>query len=479
MKLWRAFRILSIVWASLSFCLKPALAQEGNPSQPKPAARTYNPLILTESEQDQTLNQNGLEGLQPDIRPLTGIQIPTLGSQQFRHSYWVPGFQYGNLIQSVSLAASKPSLGWSSDNYLAANLSLLSTWSRSQLAVNYTGGGFFSTDETLGNGQFHELGIIQAFDWQRWHLQFLDQFSYLPEALFGFGGAIRLGVPGIGTNLAPTLPGLGADFVPNQSIFSSTGTRYSNASATEATYALTSRSSITLAGSYGFLRFIEPGNIDSNQVVANIGYDHMLTRSSTVGLFYRFAGYHYDGNAQAIGTQTINFAYGRKITGRLALQLSGGPEIASYRIALNGNTGQVLPYGSASLTYGGPLGQVSLGYTHRVSGGGGVLVGSNTNELTMAVNRQVGRSWTVMGNGGYAQNHSLPALSSSTTTSFGSWVATGGLMHPFGPNASMSLGYSALVQTSSQVCTGVCSTNFTQHRISLGFQWNTRPFVIR
>jgi hypothetical protein len=476
MKCYKTFLIAVAALGQMFVDSPRAFAQEDNPAPPKPAAHAL-PALTDGNQQDENVNQDP-NALQPDNRPLTGIQTPTLGSQQFRHSYWVPGFQYGNQIQSRTLAPGNSPQGWSSTNYLAGNLSVLSTWSRAQLALNYSGGGFLSTDEALGNGNYQALGIIQAFNWGRWQLQFLDQFSYIPEALFGFGGAIRLGVPGINGSLAPALPGLSANLVPSQSILSSTGTRYSNTSAVEATYALTPRASITMAGSYGFLRFVQPGNFDSAETVANIGYDYLLTRKDTLGVFYRFTGFHYDGTPQAIGNQIVNFAYGRKITGRLALQLSGGPGIASYRVPINGNTNQVLPYVSASLTYGVRGGQLSLGYTHGVSGGSGTLVGANTDQLMFSANQLIGRSWTFLGSLDYARNRSLAKNPTSDSQSIGSWVVTAGLARQFGPKLSLTFGYTALIQTSNQACIAPCNTNFTQNQISLGFQWNTRPFVI-
>jgi hypothetical protein len=472
----KAFLIALAVLGQVFVGLPRVLAQEDNPSPPKPAAHGLPGLTDTNSQDENAMQDPN--ALQPDNRPLTGMQTPTLGSQQFRHSYWVPGFEYGNLIQSRSLVAN-PSPGWSSNNFLAGNLSVLSTWSRAQLSLNYSGGGFLSTDQAVGNGYFHELGVIQAFDWRRWHLHFLDQFSYLPEARFGFGGAISMGVTGIDSRLAPALPDLGINLVPNQSIFASFGTRYSDAFATQVGYALTSRSSITVAGSYGFLRFLDPGGVNTEETVANIGYDYALTRTDTIGVLYRFTSYHFDGASQAIGNQIINIAYGRKITGRLALQLSGGPEIVSFRVPINGVTSQVLPYAAAALSYGEPRGQVSLNYARGVSDGSGVLVGSNTDQLTIAGNHRLSRSWNLLGNLGYALNRSLAASPSAANQSFGSWVVTTGLTHPFGPNASLSLGYTARIQTSNQACIATCNTNFTQHQISLGFQWNTRPFVIR
>ncbi len=145
------FRTTLLAFAVLACCsIGPsrAFAQEQDTAPPKPTAHVYLPLIDT-NQQDDNGNQDP-NALQPDNRPLTGIQTPTLGSQQLRHSYWVPGFQYGNLIQSRTLAVANSSPGWSSDNYLAGNLSVLSTWSRSQLALNYSAGRFsFSTNSPI------------------------------------------------------------------------------------------------------------------------------------------------------------------------------------------------------------------------------------------------------------------------------------------------------------------------------------------
>lgn len=474
----RAFGVLTLSF--LSICASDAFSQddEVKPTPPKAAGQSVPVLPQTIDNQNGQQASDQDDALEPDTRPLTGIQTLTLGSQQLRHSYWVPGFQYGNTIQSITLASGQRINGWSSDNYLAGNLSLLSTSSHSQLAVNYSGGGFLSTNQVLGNGYYHELGITQGFNWGRLSLALLDQFSYVPEAIFGFGGAIRLGVPGVNGNLAPSSPDLVSNFVPNQSILASTGTRYSNASAIQLTYSLSPRSSLTMAGSYGFLDFIQPGNIDSIQDGANIGFDYQLSSKDSIGMLYRFTTFQYGSFPQAIQTHIASLAYGRKITARLGLQLTAGPELAYYRVPFNGTSSQVLPSVTMSLVYGLPRGQLSANYSQGVAGGSGLLLGSSANQLTFAGTHRLGRVWTAMGSLGYSRNRSL-GPSSATSADFGSWVVTTGLLYPFSPRATMSFGYTALIQTSSTGCVGPCTTNYSQHQISLGFQWNTRPFVIR
>jgi len=65
-----------------------AYAQDPQSSEPpKPPAKTYGPLGV-DDRQDQ--NQ-APDAYQPDNRPLTGFQQPTVGTPIERHSYWVPG----------------------------------------------------------------------------------------------------------------------------------------------------------------------------------------------------------------------------------------------------------------------------------------------------------------------------------------------------------------------------------------------------
>jgi len=199
MKKKQRARMLTGFAVTLLFAFGAALAgaqEQAEDAKPKPPARGIPAL----GEDDS--NQADREALQPDTRPLTGVQSATLGKVASEHSYWIPGIQYGNTIQNNG-AGSQGQSSWSVTNYLSGNVSLLEEWKSAQLSLNYSGGGTFSTNSAQGNGYFHQLGFIQAFEWPRWQVQFLDQFSYLPESQFGFGAGSNLGVPGIGGSFGP------------------------------------------------------------------------------------------------------------------------------------------------------------------------------------------------------------------------------------------------------------------------------------
>jgi|SRR6516165_287381 hypothetical protein len=409
--------------------------------------------------------------LQPDVSPLTGIQNPTLGSPEIRHSYWVPGFQFSSNEYSHSQSGGS---GWTSDNYFIGNLSLLQAWSRATLAVNYSGGGFVSTDSQQGSGVYQQLALAQSFHPGRWLIQLFDQFSYIPQSGFGYGGGTNLGIPGVGGPLGTPIPGLGGNYTPNQTIYG-VGAFYSNTFALQGTYALSRRGSITMAGSYGMLRFIESGSYDSNTTVASIGYNYELSRNDTVGLAYRFSAYRYPANPQAYNDNVISVAYGRKVTGRVALRLFIGPEFTTFRIPVGTSSQTTGVSAAASLTYAFDKGSFSLGYIHGLSAGSGVLIGSNLDQVTATVSRNLTRVWTGSLNFGYAHNSPVGGTKTSGYPAFNDWYAGASVGRPIGRDFSFSGAYTANV--GNYLGSGNTSNNYST--ITLNFQWHPRPFVLR
>lgn len=443
---------------------------------PKPSAKAYGPLGVDDQQE-----QKSPDSYQADMRPITGFQQPTVGTPMERHSYWVPGVSYYNFIQSNgNLGGGQNS--WSSTSYLSGNVSLVENWSRSQLMLNYTGGGNFSTDDAIGNGWFQQLGATQTFNWERFQLVFLDEFAYLPQSQFGFGAGTGLSSPGVGGSLGGGLTGIGSGFTPGQTIFSAVGPRYFNTAGVQATYQVSARGSVTMGGLYSLLRFSEAGNIESDQYVGNIGYNYQITRNNTIGLEYRYSGFHFLNDPQAIGDHTFQVVFGRKITGRLALTLSGGPEVTNFRVAQPPatKTQYIAGSGGATLSYLVPRGSVSAGYYHGVTAGSGVFLGATTDQVTGSANRRISRVWSGEVHGGYARNRSAENELGLSSADFDSIYGGVSAARPLGRNAQFTLGYTAYVQrTSLSGCTSNCSSSFTTNQITVGVSWHARPLVLR
>jgi len=82
------------------FLRHPLAAQEQTAEKPKPAAREYGP--FGETGEDVTGTEQSTGAIQPDSLPASGMQNLTLGTPPVRHSYVVPGIQYGNTYSSGS-----------------------------------------------------------------------------------------------------------------------------------------------------------------------------------------------------------------------------------------------------------------------------------------------------------------------------------------------------------------------------------------
>ena len=444
---------------------------------PKPAAKAYSPVGFGD---DQEADQGPI-ALQPDDRPLTGFQELTVGTPPEKHNYWIPGVSYTNFIQSNAQAQGGGN-EWNSTNYITGNLSLLQNWSTAQLSLNYSGGEAISTTSAIGNGQFHQFSAVQTFNWGRWRLTVLDQFAHLPQAQFGFGAGTEIAIPGVGGPLAPSLPGLQSGFAPSQSIFAQVGPETSNSFGTQFSYALTPRSSITIGGVFSILRFSEPGNIESNDVVLNAGYNLQVSRTDTLGMSYRFSAYEFLDSPQAMGVHVIQAVYGKKITGRLALQLSGGGEITSLRIppGVGTDTQHVDGTGSAGLSYAFSAGSASVSFNHGANNGSGVLFGATSDQVTGSANRKLTRVWRGNVSVGYARNSSLGGANTAPNVAYNTVYVGAGVQRPVSRSADFTLNYTANIQTSNNaVCAGAnCSTNFTTHVITVGLNWRARPFVL-
>jgi hypothetical protein len=221
--------------------------------------------------------------------------------------------------------------------------------------------------------------------------------------------------------------------------------------------------------------------VNSDSDILNAGYNYAITRKDTVGLGFIFSAYHYPGAPQAIGDHVAQFIYGRKITGKLALKLAGGPEVTTFRVAIGGSTQKIAGSGNASLTYAFARSSVALSYAHGVSGGSGAFTGSDIDQVNAAWSRQLTRVWNGSINFGYAKNRQVLSLNAVTSPSYDTWLAGAGLSRPLGRTANFSLAYQAQIQNSNvAICSNpACGRNYTVNQIFVTFQWHTRPLVLR
>lgn len=474
---------------ALASSISAARAQESASPHDSSSSAPYPPLSSIpsgdqETEKTPTGQIPSSQEARPDTRPLTGAQNLTLGSFPTAHCVLVPSIRVTSLLDKNGLDATNSGKISSLTN-LFGSLAWQRSSRRSQMTLNYAAGGALSNSRNYPNSVINQLDFTDTLNWRRWALLLSDQLSYLPESAFGFSpgvgfgplGGLGLGggFPGNPTSLQPLL-------VPNQSILTPHGSRISNAFVTQANYQLSPRSTIVALGSYGILRFLGSGLLDSSDTIFQAGYNYALTRRDTLGVLYRFGAFRYSNFDQAIDDHVVQLAYGRRVTGRLAFQLAAGEGVDRLQGPGQNTRTRTLWNLDGSLHYQFRLTYLALSFDHYVTGGSGVLAGAETSQVQTTVGRSLSRNWQGSFNFGYANNQSLSgARLASAAHSFNTWYGSVQFGRQLGHSTAMFFAYNLQLQGgNAPICSrGGCGSSLVRHQISVGLSWHPRPIAIR
>ncbi len=458
----------------------PPAQGQTQPTAPIPAY--HSPLAGAADNGDDTDTD-----LVPDTRALTGVQNFSLGAQTTR-SYWQPRFDVFSTIDSNPAENAGGSNNWATSTSLSGAVDVHRNSGNSDLTLSYLGGGTFSSNSIAGNGVVQSLDFSEKLSFRRWVLTFFDQLNYLPQSSFGFNGVGAGGLPGSG--------GVGSVFAPGQTVLTGQGQNLGNSFDTEVDALLTERSSLTFVGGYSLLHYFDRDLLDYGTASFRAGYNYQMDRKNTIGLAYTFSEYDYSNFGQSITTNTAQVSYGRRVTGRLAFQVSAGPQIAVFQTPISTGTGTAggggtggTPAGSTTQVYWTLNTNVqyavrrdafALAYNRGVGGGGGTLAGSLTNTVNGSFTRQMSRTFSSGITGGYSRNSGLAiGTISPANQTFDYWFGGGNFSYPIGRSLGLTFSYQLQYQNSNApFCIGpTCGTTVIRNMISLGIGWHERPLL--
>ncbi len=480
---------------ALTVCAYPAWPQqpqqpqqkgpEANaPVQPYPAGEESSSKTGTDAGSPYTPSQKSIT---PDTRPLSGAEQFTLGSEGSHRSHMVASFHFLEIADTNG--SSKPTGSTTNSvSLLSGDFGVQRLWSRYALTAAYAGGGaLYNTRSDLNqstrsnlNQSFHQVSLSQRVALRRWRFLLADEASYLPESSFGYSG-LSLGT-GLDVVGAPT-SNLNPLFLPNQSILTGLVRRVSNTVVGEVEYDFSRRSSFTVTGAYGLLHFLGQGLIDNRIATVRTGYNHALTRHGTLGLIYGFNQIAFVRLNSKIMNHSAQLAYGRRVTGRLALELSGGPQITTFRNAPVSSDSRVSGTVGALLRYARIRDSFSLSYFRGISGGSGLFAGADTEQVEAVAARKLSRIWSGSVSFGYGRNEGLREIT-PTLSNFGfrSWNAGARLGRALGRRMQTHFTYNMLRQNSDSIAciTGNsnCGRVFLRHQFGLGVDWTSRQIRI-
>jgi hypothetical protein len=476
---------LAIGATALSVPITWAQQQESDqsvqPSQPIPAY--HSPLASAANNAEDEASSDS-QRLLPDTTALTGVQDLSLGVAPLTHSYWQPHVDLSSSVDSNPLTA-QGQTGWTTFTSVFGGADLHRNSGNSMLSLSYVGGGSFSNDGSVSNGIIQGLNFSERLSYRRYVLSFFDQLLYAPQTAFGAAG-----IPN-----GPTLPGggnlgFGNGYIPGQSILTTRGQRVTNFSGGEVDVLLTPRTSLTFVGGYSLLDSVDDSQLNYGDVIFTAGYNYQISRKNTIGLSYQFSDFNYSNFNQSIKSNIISAYYGRRITGKLAFQASGGPDIALIRMPLTsapGTVGVTTPSGyttqvyasiNTALQYRLNRIAISAAYNHGISGGSGVLAGAVTDNFTVTASKQVSRAFSLSWNMGYSRNRGIQVAGTTTASqTFDYWFTGVNVSHPIGRTMNVFLNYQLQYQnTGASVCTGPgCATSLTRNQIIFGFGWRKQP----
>ncbi len=157
-------------------------AGQGTP----PAPPLLSPLASTMNSNNAEDPNAGLQDLAPDTRALAGARYLSLGTPALTHSFWQPLFNLTSTLDTNPLATNR-TRGLTAWTSFYGGLDLRRVSRRSELTLNYLGGGLISSNGSANNSLIQQLELGEKLSWRRSAISFFDLLSYLPETSFGFG----------------------------------------------------------------------------------------------------------------------------------------------------------------------------------------------------------------------------------------------------------------------------------------------------
>jgi hypothetical protein len=418
---------------------------------------------------------SGREPASPAMGPapvVTGGLAPKAGTIGDTESQIRFGFQVGELFDTNYQVLTAPS-GFDSVSILSGHFDLKRLSSNSVFGVRYAGGGYIDSRNTQFDSTFHQFDVSESIQFQRWTLTIDDLFGYLPESSFGFGAA---GLGG-GTLIGPTL--VDPSVTPNQSIITPQSKRLSNTLLAQAQILASERTNWTITGSYGLLHYFTSGFLEPTSYSFGAGYNYLLSQRGTLGVSYTYNAIRFNPALSSINDSTILVTYGHRITGRWVIQGGIGPDINTFT-PVGGTAGtRVFLGANAGLNYVTERTTLTGAFSRGTSGGGGVLLGAASNNLTFGVNHKAGAKWSLAGSIGVSFNASLPQAS-LTTSSYTGLFAGAGATWQISEGGSIFFNYSYQHQSTNVVCGGpTCAPAFSRNQFWVGFNFDFRPIRIK
>ena len=346
--------------------------------------------------------------LNPENPPLSGLDEPSLELRTLNRSFVSGAVQAGESGDSNGLNQLNASQASAVSHVLGA-LDLQKFWPRSDLFLEYLGGGAFGNDPYYER-QMQAIGLEAVTRWRTGQVTLRDGLNYLPDGSFyvetagglpGFGIATSGGL-GVGGGLPGLLHfGTGIGTIP----------RLANTGILDAVQAITPRSAFTVIGAYSNSHYYQNTDnlVDGDQTTVEAGYSHLISRHDQIAAIEAFQLFRFPLRAGGeIYNDVFNIRYSHTISGRMSFIGGVGPQYTDVRFG--GSTPNWSVAGRAALRYRFERTSLLASYEKFTSPGEGFFAGADTQIAQLTARRPLGRTYELSGEGGYSHNRRLQPL---------------------------------------------------------------------
>jgi len=463
------------IWAlglTVVLCVPTVWAQQKDPRIPPVAPQA--PLPAGDSSSRANTDANAAPAPQNEkVPPLTSAEGWRLGKASSRN-YFVPSFSFSQGGDTnPGNGSSENNEGVQSATSLRGEVAFHRLSGLSEFTGTYSGGANFYTSNRDLNNWFQHLELLQKVSGRRSALLIGDTVDFREDPFGGYGGFGNLPGGLGGLNGSSILnPGL----FPSQTVSTGSVPQISNTAFVEWQHTATRRSSFTVTGAYGLLRYFETGLNDTNNIHAGAGYNYALSSRDTLAVKYSASLFRFPGFDQKNDSHAMHLSYRRLLTGRMVFDIGAGPQIT---LVNNPAGSRRVDSWSLSTSLGYRLRRSSLGvsYDHSTTGGSGFFLGAVTDNVGGTWTLPISRMWSVTWDFGYAHNRPI-GTSSTANPIYDTWRGGLRLERPMGRYGYVSFNYRAEHQKArgNTACPGgACGFFGTRQLFGIGFNFRFKP----
>jgi hypothetical protein len=411
--------------------------------------------------------------VEPDTHLLSGTELFSVGSLGKPHTIFDPSLYVSATGTSAPFFGPTQTAVMSSIVF-GGTLNVDQRWGISRLIASYNGAYNINHPNYVVNTNYHDLSIEDEISWARLRFRIRDDLQVSPFAFFGGQG---IGGPGLVGQFNPsqTLQSVTSTVTSETTIQTGEQTRLMNNTLGEVDYSLSRRSAFSLSGSYGLLHFTGPGFIDSRSLYAQGGYNYMVDPKDSVAVIGAYDKTAFVGFPNSNDAYSGELAYGRNITGKVALQVAVGPEQIQVSDPGSSNFQFLSWSANAAISFHHPRTNYSLNYTHALSNGGGVILGALSHTFSAGISHSFTRYWSGSASSGYAWSSSLTLPTAPISYSFTNWFAGAYIGRRLSYRMNISFNYGVTYSGTSSTCpVNVCGFGGYFHTFGTTVNWHLR-----